>query len=39
MTADGVRFPEEQAAEAIDLKHPGDHERIAGWVGRFWRAA
>jgi GMP synthase-like glutamine amidotransferase len=32
----GTRFPEAQAAEAIEsLKRPDDHERIAGWIGRF----
>ena len=33
----GVRFPEEQAAEAIEsLKHADDHARVAGWIGRFF---
>ena len=32
----GVRFPEEQADAAVaSLKHPDDHERIAGWIARF----
>ncbi|HEY2706701.1 MAG TPA: type 1 glutamine amidotransferase [Caulobacteraceae bacterium] len=32
----GSRFPELQAAEAIDsLRHADDHDRFAGWVSRF----
>ena len=32
----GQRFPEAQAADAIEsLKAPDDHERFAGWIGRF----
>jgi GMP synthase-like glutamine amidotransferase len=33
----GQRFPEEQAAAAIEsLKSPDDHERVAEWIGRFF---
>jgi GMP synthase-like glutamine amidotransferase len=32
----GQRFPEEQAAAAIEsLKGPDDHARFAGWIARF----
>jgi GMP synthase-like glutamine amidotransferase len=35
----GQRFPEARAAEAIEsLKAPDDHERFAGWIGRFLEA-